>query len=246
MSNIFNGVPHNHQASGVFPSDPTISYFFYYDGTINKVYKHDSTSNTTTIHDIGTGANQLFPNIPTNQAMDRATWSSNGNVYVKWEDSPGVYRQRGFTSPTTSPLGATYTTSDKLHDATTPNTSYAIGISPTQMLVRLPNNGWATDHQYNQGSWGGANTPYNGLPQTGHRSMNMIIGFNAMVNVFYDTGIVYTIDLSNQTVVSSAPYGASSGSLLGASVVNIFNGVPRDHSAHASWSHHKMTCADLR
>ena len=235
MSNIFNGVPHNHQASGVFPSDPTISYFFYYDGTINKVYKHDSTSNTTTIHDIGTGANQLFPNIPTNQAMDRATWSSNGNVYVKWEDSPGVYRQRGFTSPTTSPLGATYTTSDKLHDATTPNTSYAIGISPTQMLVRLPNNGWATDHQYNQGSWGGANTPYNGLPQTGHRSMNMIIGFNAMVNVFYDTGIVYTIDLSNQTVVSSAPYGASSGSLLGASVVNIFNGVPRDHSASVSF-----------
>ena len=235
MSNIFNGVPHNHQASGVFPSDPTISYFFYYDGTINKVYKHDSTSNTTTIHDIGTGANQLFPNIPTNQAMDRATWSSNGNVYVKWEDSPGVYRQRGFTSPTTSPLGATYTTSDKLHDATTPNTSYAIGISPTQMLVRLPNNGWATDHQYNQGSWGGANTPYNGLPQTGHRSMNMIIGFNAMVNVFYDTGIVYTIDLSNQTVVSSAPYGASSGSLLGASVVNIFNGVPWDHSASVSF-----------
>ena len=223
MVNIFNGVPHNHQASGIFPSDPTITYFFYYDGTINKVYKHDSTSNTTTIHDIGTGANELFPNIPTNQAMDRATWSSNGNVYVKWEDSPGVYRQRGFTSPTTSPLGSISTPSDNLHDATTPNTSYAIGISPTQLWVRLPNNGWATDHQYNQGSWGGTTTPYNGLPQTGHRSMNMIIGFNAMVNVFYDTGIVYTIDLSNQTVVSSAPYGAT--------VVNIFNGVPWDHSA---------------
>ena len=47
MTNVYNGVPHDHQASGLFPSDPTNSYFFYYDGTINKVYKHNSTSNTT-------------------------------------------------------------------------------------------------------------------------------------------------------------------------------------------------------
>jgi len=208
-ANIFNGVPHNHQASGVFPSDPTITYFFYYDGTINKVYKHDSTSNTTTIHDIGSGANQLFPGLPTNQAMERAVWSSNGNVYVKWENSPGVYNQRAYTSSTTSPQGATSTPSDNIHDATTANTSYAIGISPTQMWVKLPLNGWATDHQYNQGSWGGTTAYYTGLPQTQHRSMNMIPSNNNQILVFYDTGIVYTIDLSAQTVVSSAPYGAS-------------------------------------
>ena len=223
MSNIFNGVPHNHQASGLFPNDPTITYFFYYDGTINKVYKHDSTSNTTTIHDIGTGTNQLFPNLPTNQAMDRAVWSSNGHVYVKWETSPGSYVQKQYSSPTTSPFGATTTTKTSIHDAQTANGSFAIAISPTELVVKLPNSGWAIDHQYNQGSWGGTTTPYNGLPQTQHRSLNMVIGFNSMVNVFYDTGIVYTIDLASQAVVASAPYGAT--------LNNIFHGVPWDHSA---------------
>ena len=106
---IFFGVPHDHQASGIFPSDPTISYFFYYDGTVNKVYKHDSTSNTTTIHDIGSGANQLFPNLPTNQAMDRAVYSSNGNIYIKWENPSGVYQQLRFPNPTTY-SGSTTTT----------------------------------------------------------------------------------------------------------------------------------------
>ena len=207
MTNVFYGVPHDHQASGTFPSDPTITYFFYYDGTINKVYKHDSVSNTTTIHDIGTGTNQLFGNLPTNQAMDRAVWSSGGYLYIKWETSPGSYVQRQYSSPTTSPFSATITTKTSLHDAQTANGSYAIAISPTELVVKLPNSGWAIDHQYNQGSWGGTTTPYNGLPQTQHRSLNMVIGFNSMVNVFYDTGIVYTIDLSTQAVVASAPYG---------------------------------------
>jgi len=209
-NNVFNGVPHNHQASGTFPNDPTITYFFYYDGTINKVYKHNSTSNTTSIHDIGSGVNQLFPNLPTNQAMDRAVYSSNGSMYIKWENPSGVYQQLRFTDAATYSGSTTLTpTDDNIHDARTANSSYAIAISPIQMIVRLPLNGWATDHQYNQGSWGGTTTPYTGLPQTGHRSINMITGFNSMVNVFYDTGIVYTIDLSSQTVVSSAPYGAS-------------------------------------
>jgi hypothetical protein len=206
--NIFNGVPHDHQASGIFPNDPTITYFFYYDGVINKVYKHDGASNTTTIHDIGSGANQLFPGLPTNQAMDRAVWSSNGNIYVKWENSPGVYHQKGYPSPIINP-GATSTPSDALHDAKTSNTSYSISIKPSSLVVKLPHNGWAIDHQYNQGSWGGTTTPYNGLPQTQHRSMNMIPNNNNQVLVFYDTGIVYTIDLSTQLVVASAPYGAT-------------------------------------
>ncbi len=206
--NIYNGVPHDHQASGVYPNDPTITYFFYYDGTINKVYKHDSTSNTTTIHDIGSGANQLFPNLPTTQAMDRAVWSSNGNIYVKWENSPGIYYQRAYTSSTTNSGGATTTPSDEIHNAATANTSFSIGISTTSLSVFLPNNGWALDHQYNQGSWGGTTAYYTGLPQTQHRSMNMIPSNNNQVLVFYDTGIVYTIDLSTQAVVSSAPYGA--------------------------------------
>ena len=208
-ANIFNGVPHNHQASGLFPSDPTISYFFYYDGTVNKVYKHNSTSNTTTIHDIGSGANQLFPNLPTNQAMDRAVYSSNGSMYIKWENPSGVYQQLRFTDATTYTGSTTSTPSDNnKHDARTANSSYAIAISSIQMIVRLPLNGWATDHQYNQGSWGGTTTPYTGLPQTGHRSINMIPSNNNQILVFYDTGIVYTIDLSSQTVVSSAPYGS--------------------------------------
>ena len=224
-ANIFNGVPHNHQASGLFPSDPTITYFFYYDGTINKVYKHNSTSNTTTIHDIGSGANQLFPTLPTNQAMNRAV-ADGGSLYIKWQDPSTGYIQTRYSSPTLVGTGATPTpTDDNIHDARTANTSYAIAISPTRMIVRLPLNGWATDHQYNQGSWGGTTTPYTGLPQTGHRSINMIIGFNAMVNVFYDTGIVYTIDLSAQTVVSSAPYGSV------ATPNPIFFGVPHDHQA---------------
>jgi hypothetical protein len=37
--------------------------------------------------------------------------------------------------------------------------------------------------------------------------MNMIPSNNNQVLVFYDTGIVYTIDLTTQAVVSSAPYG---------------------------------------
>ena len=226
MTNIFNGVPHNHQASGLFPSDPTITYFFYYDGTINKVYKHNSTSNTTTIHDIGSGANQLFPTLPTNQAMNRAV-ADGGSLYIKWQDPSTGYIQTRYSSPTLVGTGATPTpTDDNIHDARTANTSYAIAISPTRMIVRLPLNSWATDHQYNQGSWGGTATPYTGLPQTGHRSINMIIGFNAMVNVFYDTGIVYTIDLSSQAVVSSAPYGS-----VAPQPNPIFFGVPHNHQA---------------
>ena len=226
MTNIFNGVPHYHQASGVYPNDPTITYFFYYDGTINKVYKHDSTSNTTTIHDIGSGANQLFPNLPTTHAMMRATYSSNGNMYVKWEDpSSGVNYQRQYPNATTGPYGPVTTASTDIHNAATANTSFAIGISPTILQVRLPNNGWATDHQYNQGSWGGTTAYYTGLPQTQHRSINMIPSNNNQVLVFYDTGIVYTIDLSTQQVVSSAPYGAT------IPVVNLFNGVPIDTQA---------------
>jgi len=224
---IFFGVPHDHQASGIFPSDPTISYFFYYDGTVNKVYKHDSTSNTTTIHDIGTGANQLFPNLPTNQAMDRAVYSSNGSMYIKWENPSGVYQQLQFTDATTYTGSTTSTPSDNnKHDARTANSSYAIAISSTQMIVRLPNNGWATDHQFNQGSWGGTTTPYTGLPQTGHRSINMIPGNNNQILVFYDTGLVYTIDLSSQTVVSSAQYGS-----VAPEPNPIFFGVPHDHQA---------------
>ena len=99
-NNVFNGVPHNHQASGTFPNDPTISYFFYYDGTINKVYKHNSTSNTTSIHDIGSGTNQLFPGLPTNQAMDRAVISLqmgvcmlNGRIHQLVLSATAIYRR---------------------------------------------------------------------------------------------------------------------------------------------------------
>jgi hypothetical protein len=74
---------------------------------------------------------------------------------VKWETSPGSYIQRLYLSPTDQHSGITSTASTLLHDATTANTSYAIGISTTELSVNLPNNGWVIDHQYNQGSWGG-------------------------------------------------------------------------------------------
>jgi hypothetical protein len=73
---------------------------------------------------------------------------------VKWETSPGSYIQRLYLRPTDQHSGITSTTSDVIHDATTANTSYAIGISTTLLKVYLYNNGWAIDHQYNQGSWG--------------------------------------------------------------------------------------------
>jgi len=226
-ANIFNGVPHNHQASGLFPSDPTISYFFYYDGTINKVYKHDSTSNTTTIHDIGSGANQLFPGLPTNQAMDRAVFTQNV-LFVKWKPPTGSYIQIKYTNSTTASGGQITSPSDVDQQAATSNNSYSVLInSVNTFAVQLPQSGFAIDHLYTTGNWGGTTTPYNGLPQTQHRSMALIPGNNNQVLVFYDTGIVYTIDLSAQTVVSSAPYGAT--------VVNIFNGVPWDHSASVSF-----------
>jgi len=207
--NVFNGVPHNHQASGLFPSDPTNSYFFYYDGTINKVYKHNSTINTTTIHDIGSGTNQLFPGLPTNQAMDRALFTSNV-LFVKWKPPTGSYIQIRYTNSTTASGGQISTPSDVDQQAATANNSYSVLInSANTFAVQLPQSGFAMDHAYTTGLWGGTTTPYTGLPQTGHRSMAMITGFNSMVNVFYDTGIVYTIDLSSQTVVASAQYGAT-------------------------------------
>ena len=209
MTNIFNGVPHNHQASGLFPSDPTNSYFFYYDGTINKVYKHDSTSNTTTIHDIGSGANQLFPGLPTNQAMDRALFTQNV-LFVKWKPPTGSYIQIRYTNSTTASGGQISSPSDVDQQARTSNNSYSVLInSANTFAVQLPLSGFAIDHLYNTGLWGGTTTPYNGLPQTLHRSMALIPGNNNQVLVFYDTGIVYTIDLSTQVVVSSAPYGAT-------------------------------------
>ena len=226
-ANIFNGVPHNHQASGTFPNDPTITYFFYYDGTINKVYKHDSTTNTTTIHDLGSGAGNYFPTLPTNQAMDRAV-ASGSSLYVKWQDPSTGYMQIRFSSRLSVGTGATPSNNDVLNGATTPNDMYACVInSAFTFAVSLPQSGWAVDHLYTIGNWGGTATPYNGLPQTQYRSMNRIQGNNTQINVFYDTGIVYTIDLSAQTVVSSAAYGAT--------VVNIFNGVPWDHSASVSF-----------
>ena len=207
---FFNGVPHNHQASGTFPNDPTITYFFYYDGAINKVYKHDSTSNTTTIHDIGSGVNQnqLFPTLPTNQAMDRAV-ASGSSLYLKWQDPSTGYIQTRYSSPTLVGTGATPSTNDVYNAATTPNNVYACVINSVfTFAVSLPQSNWAVDHLYNQGSWGGGATAYyTGLPQTQHRSMNMIPSNNNQVLVFYDTGIVYTIDISNRVVVSSAPYG---------------------------------------
>lgn len=211
MTNLFNGVPHNHQASGTFPNDPTITYFFYYDGTINKVYKHNSTSNTTTIHDLGSGAGNYFPTLPTNQAMDRAV-ASGSSLYVKWQDpsATGGYMQTRFSSRLSVGTGATPSNNDVLNGATTPNDMYACVInSAFTFAVSLPQSGWAVDHLYTIGNWGGTATPYNGLPQTQHRSMNRIQSNNTQINVFYDTGIVYTIDLTTQQVVSSAPYGAT-------------------------------------
>lgn len=246
---IFFGVPHGHQASGVFLNDPTITYFFYYDGVDNKVYKHDGASNTTTIHDIGSGTNQFFPGLPTNQAMDRAVYSPNGLVYVKWENSPGVFFQKGYSSPTVNP-GATSTPSDALHDAKTSNASYAISIKPSSLVVKLPNNGWAIDHEYNQGSWGGTTTPYNGLPQTQHRSLNMIPSNNNQVLVFYDTGIVYTIDLSTQLTVSSAPYGSVAAvapvasSATGSTIVVSKSSSLINHINHSVGNSHKIVSSN--
>ena len=179
MTNVYNGVPHDHQASGLFPSDPTNSYFFYYDGTINKVYKHNSTSNTTSIHDIGSGTNQLFPGLPTNQAMDRALFTQNV-LFVKWKPPTGSYIQIRYTNSTTASGGQSSTPSDVDQQAATANNSYSVLInSANTFAVQLPQSGFAIDHAYTTGLWGGTTTPYTGLPQTGHRSMAMITGFNS-------------------------------------------------------------------
>lgn len=250
---IFFGVPHDHQASGLFPSDPTISYFFYYDGTVNKVYKHDSTSNTTTIHDIGSGANQLFPGLPTNQAMDRALFTQNV-LFVKWKPPTGSYRQMRYTNSTTASGGQVSSPSDVEQQAATANNSYSVLInSVNTFAVQLPQSGFAIDHAYTTGNWGGTTTPYTGLPQTGHRSMAMLIGFNGMVQVFYDTGIVYTIDLSSQTVVASAPYGsvasvasvaAVASSATGTTVIASKSSSLINHINHSVGNSHKIVSAN--
>jgi hypothetical protein len=97
-----------------------------------------------------------------------------------------------------------------LHSADTANQSKQISWFPTTASYEikgysLPNFGilW----QYTAGAWGGTNTPFNGLPQTGMNSLLTIQNNNDSLYLFYDTGIVYTIDLSTQQVVSSAPYG---------------------------------------
>ena len=230
-ANIFNGVPHNHQASGKFPNDPTITYFIYYDGTINKVYRHDSTSNTTTIHDIGSGANQFFSGIPTNQAV-RVMFFEATSVYFRWDNPSGGTLQIRFTSATASGVDFKTTTNTTLHSGETANQSKQISIVPSTQPYEikgysLPNFGilW----QYAAGAWGGTNTPFNGLPQTGMNSVLTIQNNNDSVYLFYDTGIVYTLNITTQQVVSSAPYGAT------IPAVNIFNGVPWDHTASVSF-----------
>ena len=252
---IFFGVPHNHQASGGFPNDPTITYFIYYDGTINKVYKHDSTSNTTTIHDIGSGANQFFSGIPTNQAV-RVMFFEGTSVYFRWENPSGGTLQIRFTSATASGVDFKTTTSTTLHSGETANQSKLISIKPSteQYEIKgysLPNFGvlW----QYATGAWGGSNTPFNGLPQTGMNSVLAIQNNNDSIYLFYDTGTVYTIDLSTQTVVSSAPYGSitSAGSVAsvsssatGTTVIVSKSSSLINHINHSVGNSHKIISAN--
>ena len=159
-------------------------------------------------------------------------YSHQNVLYVKWKPPTGSYIQIRYTNSTTASGGQTSTPSDVDQQAATANNSYSVLInSVNTFAVQLPQSGFAIDHAYTTGLWGGTTTPYTGLPQTGHRSMAMITGFNSMVNVFYDTGIVYTIDLSSQTVVASAPYGASAPPASN----NVFNGVPHNHQASGTF-----------
>jgi hypothetical protein len=203
---IFSGIPHDHSASGFFRTNPKITWFFKFDNGVGNVYKHNSDTNTSTAHTIGHNG-EYFKNLPNNKEIIRAVASSGKYVYMKWEDSPGVYKQTAYLQPENNGIGPSNTGSDDLHDAATYNFSYAVSISTSKFMVESPSPKWVIDHEYKQGQWGGTTGNYNGLPQTGHVSMAMIPNNNTQVMVFYRTGMVYTIDLSNQTVVSSVPYG---------------------------------------
>jgi hypothetical protein len=248
---IFFGVPHGHQASGGFPSDPTISYFIYYDGTVNKVYKHDSTSNTTTIHDIGSGANQFFSGIPTNLPV-RVMFFEGSYVYFRWDNPSGGTLQIRFTSPTSAGVNFGSTGSTTIHSGDTANQSKTISIRPPSGVnneligYTLPNFGvlWS----YATGSWGGNNTPFNGLPQTGMNSLLTIQNNNDSLYLFYDTGIVYTINITTQAVVSSAPYGSvasvsSGASVTGSTIVVSKSSSLINHINHSVSDSHKIISA---
>jgi hypothetical protein len=213
--NLFNGVPWNHTASCYFEDARDIIYFFYYDGVLGKVYKHNATTNTTTIHDIGaTSGATMFLTLPNNLPIKMAELASSHAVHVFWDGAYNVNRI-GFTSETTgdsTPYAFAALGDDVQHTAQTDDEDRAVSNAYRLSLGTIWNqslwtSGGDTNFTYTAGQWGLTATPYNGLPRTGIQSVSRIQSDGLQLYIFYNTGVLYTVNLETKTVTSSQPYG---------------------------------------
>ena len=238
MVNIFNGVPIDTQAFSIF--DATY-YIFYKD---YKYYIYNYATNTTSAGVAFGNGTSVMSQIPTGQTINMGYVDApNSWIYINVGSNWYKY------SYTLSSGIPTFT-----YIQTISNSSWFGGGMPTSGWDGLApySNGinmWLFNgSSYNQFAYGGTGQPFDGLPHDigciDIRIDDTFKGWAFKGDKYYEISLTYSEIGGGTSLIGRRPNGGtlvssgtipSSGSLLGASVVNIFDGVPWDHSSSVSF-----------
>ena len=230
MTNIFNGVPIDTQAFSIF--DATY-YIFYKD---YKYYIYNYATNTTSAGVAFGNGTSVMSQIPTGQTINMGYVDApNSTIYINvgtnwykyaWVLSSGI---------------PTFT-----YVQTISNSSWFGGGMPTSGWDGLGpyTNGanmWLFNgSSYNQSAYGGTGQPFDGLPHDigciDIRIDDTLKGWAFKGDKYYEISLTYSGIGGGTALIGRRPNGGtlvSSGTIP--PVVNIFNGVPWDHTASVSF-----------